>query len=110
MTESRGLRRVLELVGPSLRAQNASGSFTPGSYATPLTVASYVLEAPFALVVTATSTEAEQLRDGLVALLGWARVAVRDHTNAQVIGGSALGAAAALLAYAALAGSAPSPW
>ena len=47
---------------------------------------------------------------GLVALLGWARVAVRDHTNAQVIGGSALGAAAALLAYAALAGSAPSPW
>ena len=76
MTESRGLRRVLELVGPSLRAQNASGSFTPGSYATPLTVASYVLEAPFALVVTATSTEAEQLRDGLVALLGDAEVAL----------------------------------
>jgi membrane-associated phospholipid phosphatase len=47
---------------------------------------------------------------GLVALLGWARVAVRDHTNAQVVGGSALGAAAAFLAYAALAGSAPSPW
>jgi transcription-repair coupling factor (superfamily II helicase) len=76
VTESRGLRRVLELVGPSLRAQNASGSFTPGSYATPLTVASYVLEAPFALVVTATSTEAEQLRDGLVALLGDAEVAL----------------------------------
>jgi transcription-repair coupling factor (superfamily II helicase) len=70
VTESRGLRRVLELVGPSLRAQNAAGSFTPGSYATPLTVASYVVDAPFSLVVVATSTEAEHLREALAALLG----------------------------------------
>jgi membrane-associated phospholipid phosphatase len=47
---------------------------------------------------------------GLVALLGWARVAVKDHTTAQVVGGAVLGAAAAVLAYTALAGSAPSPW
>jgi len=38
----------------------------------------------------------------LVGLLGWSRVAVRDHTVLQVAGGSVLGAAAALLAYAVL--------
>jgi membrane-associated phospholipid phosphatase len=38
----------------------------------------------------------------LVGLLGWSRVEVRDHTAAQVIAGSVLGAAAALLAYAVL--------
>ena len=70
MTEARGLRRVLELVGPSLRAQNAAGGFNPSSYATPLTVASYALEVPFLLVLCATSTEAEHLRDALESLLG----------------------------------------
>jgi hypothetical protein len=39
----------------------------------------------------------------LVALLGWARVAVRDHSVAQVMAGSVLGAAAAAAAYALLA-------
>jgi transcription-repair coupling factor (superfamily II helicase) len=53
-----------------LRAQNAAGAFSPGAYATPLTVASYALEVPFLLVLTATSTDAEHLRDGLEALLG----------------------------------------
>jgi PAP2 superfamily len=38
----------------------------------------------------------------LAGLLGWARVAVRDHTVPQVIAGSVLGAAAAALAYALL--------
>jgi membrane-associated phospholipid phosphatase len=38
----------------------------------------------------------------LVGLLGWSRVAVRDHTAAQVIAGSVLGAAAAVLAYSLL--------
>ena len=38
----------------------------------------------------------------LVGLLGWSRVAVRDHTAAQVIAGSVLGAAAAALAYSLL--------
>jgi membrane-associated phospholipid phosphatase len=38
----------------------------------------------------------------LVALLGWSRVALADHTVAQVVAGSVLGAAAAVLAYAAL--------
>ncbi len=38
----------------------------------------------------------------LVGLLGWSRVAVRDHTRWQVIGGTVLGAAAAALAYTAL--------
>ena len=70
VTDSRGLRRVLELVGPSVRAANAAGSFTPGSFATPLTVAAYALDLPFTLCVTATSTEAEHLRDSLAALLG----------------------------------------
>jgi len=39
----------------------------------------------------------------LVALLGWARVALGDHTVPQVIAGVVLGAGAAALAYAALA-------
>ena len=38
----------------------------------------------------------------LVGLLGWARVAVRDHTVPQVVAGSVLGAAAAFAAYAAI--------
>ncbi len=38
----------------------------------------------------------------LVALLGWSRVAVRDHTRWQVVGGAVLGAAAAALVYTAL--------
>jgi membrane-associated phospholipid phosphatase len=39
----------------------------------------------------------------LVALLGWSRVVLEDHTVAQVVAGSVLGAAAAALAYAASA-------
>jgi membrane-associated phospholipid phosphatase len=38
----------------------------------------------------------------LVGLLAWSRVAVRDHSWLQVIGGTALGAAAAALAYTLL--------
>jgi membrane-associated phospholipid phosphatase len=38
----------------------------------------------------------------LVTLLGWSRVAVKDHTVAQVVAGAVLGAGAAALAYAAL--------
>ncbi|MBW4078985.1 MAG: transcription-repair coupling factor [Acidobacteria bacterium] len=69
-----GLRRVLELVAPSVRAQSASGSFTPSSYATPLTVAAHVLDGPCTIVVVATTTEAEQLRESLAALLGTGEV------------------------------------
>ncbi len=70
VTESTGLRRVLELVAPSIRATNAAGSFVPSSFATPLAVAAYALEHSGLLAVTATSTEAEQLADSLRALLG----------------------------------------
>jgi membrane-associated phospholipid phosphatase len=38
----------------------------------------------------------------LVALLGWSRVTLGDHTTVQVVGGTVLGALAAGLAYAAL--------
>jgi membrane-associated phospholipid phosphatase len=38
----------------------------------------------------------------LVALLAWSRVALEDHTVAQVVVGAVLGAGAAALAYAAL--------
>src|SRR6266704_1447650 len=37
----------------------------------------------------------------LVGLLGWSRVAVRDHTRWQAVGGAVLGAAAAALAFTA---------
>jgi membrane-associated phospholipid phosphatase len=36
----------------------------------------------------------------LVVLLGWSRVVLKDHTVAQVVAGSVLGAAAGALAYA----------
>jgi membrane-associated phospholipid phosphatase len=42
----------------------------------------------------------------LVALLGWSRVALRDHTAAQVVAGAVLGAGAAALAYLAIGASA----
>ena len=64
-----GLARVLEHVAPSIRASIASGSFIPSSYATPLAVASYAPHDQLTLVVTATSTEADVLRDALGALL-----------------------------------------
>ncbi len=70
MTEAQGLRRVLDRLAPSLRAHNASGAFSPGAYATPLTVASYAVEHGFLLCVTPTSSEAEQLAESLGALLG----------------------------------------
>jgi len=38
----------------------------------------------------------------LVAFLAWSRVALEDHTVAQVVAGAVLGAGAAALAYAAL--------
>ena len=70
MTESVGLRRVLDRVAPAVRAAHASGSITPSSFATPLTVAAHALEVSCSVVVVATSTEAEQLHDALSALLG----------------------------------------
>jgi membrane-associated phospholipid phosphatase len=36
----------------------------------------------------------------LVALTGWSRVALKDHSTAQVIAGSVLGAVAAVVTYA----------
>lgn len=36
----------------------------------------------------------------LVALTAWSRVVLKDHTTAQVVGGSVLGAAAAVVTYA----------
>jgi transcription-repair coupling factor (superfamily II helicase) len=65
-----GLRRVLELVAPTVRSAAASGGFIPSGYATPVAVASYALEHPGLLVVTATSTESEQLAEGVRALMG----------------------------------------
>ena len=53
-----------------MRAATLSGSLTPSSYATPLAVAAHALDVPLLVAVTATSTEAEQLHDALVALLG----------------------------------------
>jgi membrane-associated phospholipid phosphatase len=38
----------------------------------------------------------------LVALTGWSRVAVKDHSIAQVIAGSVLGAVAAVITYAVI--------
>ncbi len=70
MTEATGLRRVLERIAPAVRAENARGTFAPSSFATPLSVAAYALENDCTICVTATSNEAEALRDSVAALLG----------------------------------------
>jgi len=70
VAESIGLRRVLDLVAPAVRAAQRTGGVTPSAFATPLAVAAHVLDAACSIVVVATSTEAEQLRDALAALLG----------------------------------------
>ena len=70
MADSIGLRRVLELISPKLRDNQAAGGFSPSGFATPLMVAAHVLDSGFVVAVTATSTEAEHLRDALAALLG----------------------------------------
>jgi membrane-associated phospholipid phosphatase len=36
----------------------------------------------------------------LVALTGWSRVALKDHSAAQAVAGSVLGAVAAVITYA----------
>ena len=69
MTEPAGLRRVVEAVAANVRAAQSSGSFVPSAFATPLAVASFALATPHVVVVTATSTEAENLRDALAAML-----------------------------------------
>jgi transcription-repair coupling factor (superfamily II helicase) len=70
VSDATGLRRVLERVAPAVVAENAAGTFTPSSFATPLAVASHALAHPFTLAVVATSNEAEQIRDSAAALLG----------------------------------------
>jgi transcription-repair coupling factor (superfamily II helicase) len=70
VSDAAGLRRVLERVAPAVRAENARGTFSPSAFATPLSVASYALEHDFTICVTATSNEADSLRDSVAALLG----------------------------------------
>ncbi len=70
MTPPAGLRRVLDLVAPSVREAFAAGGVTPSAYATPLIVAAQALDAECSVVVVATSTEADAMADALRALLG----------------------------------------
>jgi transcription-repair coupling factor (superfamily II helicase) len=70
------LRRVLERVAPSVRASVATGSFVASSYATPLALAALALDEDLLIAVTATSTEAEHVRDALTAWLGESEVAL----------------------------------
>ncbi|HEY5104420.1 MAG TPA: transcription-repair coupling factor [Acidimicrobiales bacterium] len=76
MSELTGLQRVLELVGPTIRASVLDGSFVPSSFATPLALAALSSEHPFVVVVTATSSDAEHLSDALAAWLGDGDVAL----------------------------------
>ena len=111
MSESSGLRRVLELVAPALRASVASGSFVPSSYATPLALASLALEVPFVIAVTATSSEAEHLSDALGAWLGVDEVALwpgwDTHPLERVSPDSQVMAMRALLRWQIHSGTAP---
>ena len=111
MSESTGLRRVLELVAPTLRSSVASGSFVPSSYATPLAVAALALDAPFLIAVTATSSDAEHVRDALVAWLGEGEVALwpgwDTHPLERVSPDSQVMAMRALLRWRIGEGTAP---
>ena len=70
MNETSGLRRVLEVVAPTMRAALHAGSFVPSSFATPLAIAALAIETPFTVAVTATSSDAEHVTDALRAWLG----------------------------------------
>ena len=70
VTEAAGLRRILERVAPTVRAALSLDSLSPSSYATPLVVAATALERTSLVVVTATSSDATQLLDGVRALWG----------------------------------------
>ena len=74
MSEATGLRRVLDLVAPALRAAQDGGSFVPSSFATALHVAARVAGGGCHVVVVATSTEADVVADGIRAYLGDAEV------------------------------------
>ncbi len=70
MSAPGGLRRVLEVVAPTMRAALHAGSFVPSGYATPLAIASLAIETPLTVAVTATSSDAEHVTDALRAWLG----------------------------------------
>jgi transcription-repair coupling factor (superfamily II helicase) len=70
VNETSGLRRVLEVVAPTMRAALHAGSFVPSSFATPLAIAALAIETPFTVAVTATSSDAEHVTDALRAWLG----------------------------------------
>jgi len=106
-----GLRRVLELVGPTIRASVLDGSFVPSSYATPLALASLAVELPFVVAVTATSSDAEHLSDALSAWLGEGEVALwpgwDTHPLERVSPDSQVMAMRALLRWQIREGRAP---
>ncbi len=76
VTEARGLRQVLERVAPEVRARRRDGVLVPGAATTPLVIAAESLVRPATIVVTATSAEADHLREGLRAWLGDEEVAL----------------------------------
>jgi transcription-repair coupling factor (superfamily II helicase) len=64
------LRPLLDLLSPAVRSALAEDNFQPSSYATPLAVATLSLDHERLLVVVATTSDAEALRDGVAAYLG----------------------------------------
>jgi transcription-repair coupling factor (superfamily II helicase) len=112
VSELSGLRRVLDVVAPAVRASLHSGSFAPSSYATPLAIASLSLEVPFSVAVTPTSSEAEHVVDALGAWLGAENVALwpgwDTHPLERVSPDSQVMAMRALLRWQIREGRAPS--
>jgi transcription-repair coupling factor (superfamily II helicase) len=111
VSELNGLRRVLELVAPTIRASVSTGSFSPSTYATPLAIAALSLETPFTVAVTATSSDAEHVRDALAAWLGESDVALwpgwDTHPLERVSPDSQVMAMRALLRWQIQQGQAP---
>jgi transcription-repair coupling factor (superfamily II helicase) len=102
---------VLEIVAPTIRASVSTGSFSPSTYATPLAIAALSLETPFTIAVTATSSDAEHVRDALAAWLGESDVALwpgwDTHPLERVSPDSQVMAMRALLRWQIQEGRAP---
>ncbi len=69
MAKSSGLSRVLEEIAPFVRASAHQGEIVANSFAAPLALAAFAMERPHTVVVVPTSSEADELRDALSALL-----------------------------------------
>jgi len=111
VSEPVGLRRILELVAPTMRSSVESGAFVPSNFATPLALAALALDTPLTIAITATSNDAEHVTSAVLAWLGEGDVALwpgwDTHPLERVSPDSQVMAMRALLRWRLLEGRGP---